>query len=620
MIQDDNRKNMFIQSAAALSGTDPETLDELEAICILMEYESKASGDLYRRLVREAADSYFNDPENVSEWTEAAAVWTPDAPDLVTHALRRELMPLVRELAADLREKLDESPEELDRITSATTTETLSKEARRELLRELVDDLNIIVDMGPDTPNPGAAVIEAIQRVIANQQGVIEAVQNMSKTAANILQNLEALAKADEIVERLADKMPLFSLYRWATSEELAPYMAEELAKPQYEGKSFKELWQETETDDDGLFPNDSLIMQAVFAADAARFEAEPEAIREAADWKPAEVIHYKNRKAPNLSLSVGKGALRVFDKREWDRARALAARNEIPGQMSLFTIPVSYEKKGADEITLFCGMTSDSFLSALTPEDFFALSFIDDSFVNGNTKITLHKFFREYYGGKPSEKQLDDLYKKLEALASTTLKINDKQVREAWADKDEKRTKNAKYREIVQAAAPIKLGAEKYVVSGQVSDATMVIYDRPAVLQADRVAKQITTVPKTLLQVKKDNGRFVSRTPRFYRVLFYLIRRIALIKSGTNPNTLILDNFYLELGEETARGRALAYSVMMDIIHHFEREGWITSHKTTTSKTTGGEALSFTWTDADGRVTRRAPRKRRRIPKKPAK
>ena len=212
MIQDDNRKNMFIQSAAALSGTDPETLDELEAICILMEYESKASGDLYRQLVREAADSYFDDPENVSEWTEAAAVWTPDAPELVTHALRRELMPLVRELAADLREKLDESPEELDRITSAATTETLSKEARRELLRELVDDLNIIVDMGPDIPNPGAAVIEAIQRVLENQQGVIEAVQNMSKTAANILQNLEALAKADEIVEKLADKMPLFSL------------------------------------------------------------------------------------------------------------------------------------------------------------------------------------------------------------------------------------------------------------------------------------------------------------------------------------------------------------------------------------------------------------------------
>ena len=618
MIQDDNRKNMFIQSAAALSGTDPETLDELEAICILMEYESEARGDLYRRLVREAADSYFDDPENVSEWTEAAAVWTPKAPDLVALALRRELMPLVRELAADLREKLDESPEELDQITRTATAETLSETAAREVLHELVDDLSVIIDAG--LYNPGAAVIETITRVLNSQEGVIKAVQNMSKTAANILQNLGALYDMADAIERIADKMPLSSLYRWATSEELAPYLAAELAKPQYEGKTFEELWKETETDDDGLFPNDSLIMQAVFAADAARFEAEPEAIREATDWKPAEVIRYKNRKAPNLSLSVGKGALRVFDKREWDRARALAARNEIPGQMSLFTIPVSYEKKGADEITLFCGMTSDSFLSALTPEDFFALSFIDDSFVNGNTKITLHKFFREYYGGKPSEKQLDDLYKKLEALASTTLKINDKQVREAWADKDEKRTKSAKYREIVQAAAPIKLGAEKYVVSGQVSDATMVIYDRPAVLQADRVAKQITTVPKTLLQVKKDNGRFVSRTPRFYRVLFYLIRRIALIKSGTNPNTLILDNFYLELGEETARGRALAYSVMMDIIHHFERENWITSHKTTTSKTTGGEALSFTWTDADGRVTRRAPRKRRRIPKKPAK
>lgn len=613
MIQDDNRKNMFIQSAAALAGSDPDTLDELEAICILMEYETKARGDLYRRLVREAADSYFSDPENVSEWTEAAGIYKQDAPDLVAMTIQRELMPMVRELAAELSENLDGSPEELDAIRRETAGGTLSEDELREMLREAVKELQTMLDAG--MYSGATQVMEAAQWVIENQRAVMEALRNMSNAAANVLQNLDTWAQMGDLVDRIAERTPLLPLYRWATSKELAPYLDEELKKPQYEGKTIKQLWQETKTDNEGLFPDNALVMQAIRAADAARQEAEPETVSKPETQRPAEVIRYKKR--PNVSLSVGKGALRLFDAREWTRSRALAPRGEIPGQMSLFTVPVSYERAGADEITLYCGMTSDSFLAALTRKHFFILSFLDDAYINDNKKCTIHWLYKEYFGGKPSEKQLNDLYKDLEALASTTLKINDKQVREAWASKDEKRAKGAKYREIVQAAAPIKLGAEKYIANGQVSDATIMIYDRPAVLQADLVANQITTVPKSLLRVKKEDGRYVSRTDRFYRVLFYLIRRIALIKSGTNPNMLVLNSFYTELGETTANRRALAYNTMMDVIHHFEREGWIVSHKTTESKTTGEKALTFKWTDATGRITSRATRKRRKVPAK---
>ena len=611
MIQDDNRKRMFTEAAAALAGRDPGEMDELEAIYILMEYESEARGDLYRRLVRKAAEEYFDDPENVKEWSDAADIYDKDIPDLVAFSLRRELAGRVREEAERLRAKLEEDPAELDGITGAIETEKQTDQEREKMLRETVEALKTLLDQ--QLNDPTAAALEAVRCILDNNEAVMEAVKSVGESVKNVLEKLDTWSRVGDLVEKFAEKTPLFSLYRWATSEELAPYMAEELKKPQYNGKTFQELWQETETDDDGLFPNESLIMQAVIAADAARLEAEPEAAGTPADWRPAEIIRYKNRKAPNVSLNVGKGALRLFDAREWARVRALAKRDrdEVPGQLSLFTIQVGYEKAGADEITLYCGMTSDSFLSTLTPEDFFALSFVDDAFVNGNTKCTLHWFFREYYGGKPSEKQLTDLYNKLEALAGTTLKINDKQVQEAWSD-----DKRAKYREIVQAAAPIKLGAEKYIASGQVSDATMHIYDRPLVLQADRVAKHITTVPKSLLQVKKDNGRFVSRTPRFYRVLFHLIRRITFIKHG-GANCMELDGFYMDVGEETARGRALAYSVMMDIIHHFEREGWITSHKAITSKTTGRPALEFTWTNDAGRITSKGTRKRGRRPRK---
>ena len=430
-----------------------------------------------------------------------------------------------------------------------------------------------------------------------------EALERMKETA-HVFNEYAAPIDWTEIKTALEDfrnRNPIYQLLGEITGE-LAPYIEDELKKPEYNGRTIGELFEEAAESGEAF--NLTLFAQAVDAAREAKTEAEK---------KGLDVVKYK--RTPNLTLNVGKGALRLFDPREWSAGRALVDKKQIPGQMSL--IPVSYEKKGADEITLFCGMTSDSFLSCLTPEDFFILSFLDDAYISGNAKCSVHWLFKEYLGERPSDRQLSDFYKKLEGLAGTTLKINDAQVRTAWEAADEKKGKRTKYREIVQAAAPTKLGAEKYVASGQVADATVLIYDRPAVLQADRVAKQITTVPKSLLQVRKDSGRFVSRTARFYRVLFYLIRRIALIKSGTSPNMMILNSLYVETGETTPRGRTLAYSTMMDVIHHFEREGWITGHKTTKSKTTGEEALTFTWSTEDGRITGRATRKRRRLPKK---
>lgn len=429
-----------------------------------------------------------------------------------------------------------------------------------------------------------------------------EALEKMKETA-HVFNEYAAPIDWTEIKTALEDfrnRNPIYQLFGEITGE-LAPYIEDELKKPEYNGRSIGELFEEAAESGEAF--NLTLFAQAVDAAREAKAEAEKRGL---------DVIKYK--RTPNLTLNVGKGALRLFDPREWTAGRALVDKNQIPGQLSF--IPVSYEKKGADEITLFCGMTSDSFLSCLTPEDFFILSFLDDAYISGNAKCSVHWLFREYLGERPSDRQLNDFYKKLEGLAGTTLKINDAQVRNAW-EVDEKKTKRTKYREIVQAAAPIKLGAEKYVASGQVADATVLIYDRPAVLQADRVAKQITTVPKSLLQVRKDSGRFVSRTARFYRVLFYLIRRIALIKSGTSPNMMILNSFYNEIGDTAPNKKALAYNTMMDVIHHFEREGWITGHKTTKSKTTGEEALTFTWSTEDGRITSRATRKRRRLPKK---
>ena len=657
------RGQMFIEAAAALSNRDPGDLDEQEAMYILTEYKSDAKGDLYRRLVKTAAERYFEDPENVELWADVVDRWDGTLPEVIAFMLRGELMPIIRDEAERMEATAETKNRELRRVREIATFAAMKGHERRDLLEQTIKDLETIRDeTGDDSllgaTNPATAVIEAVQEIVKNQQAVAEVLRQHARVSEEIMQNLEVWDNLRELMAEFTETNPLYDLYLWATGPELEPYMTEELKKPQYGGKTIKQLWSETETDEDGFFPDDSLLMRAIIAADVAFEEAgaggahrdidakkyrdawltagegDPAAVREPITAEEAEAITGAgedeskrkqllekvkyNRRSLAITLSVGKGARRLFDPREWTRGRELAAkrRDEIPGQLSF--IPVKYEAEGAtDTITLYCGMTSDSFLSSMTPEDFFILSFLDDAFITDNRLVSARWLYKEYLGEKPSDKQLNDFYKKLEALANTTLRINDKEVRRAWADKDENKSKKAKYREIVQSAAPIMLGSEKFVANGQVTEATVKIYDRPAVLQADIIAKQITTVPKSLLQVKKPNGRYASRTPRFYRVLFYLIRKISFIKRGYTENIIIYNTFYAETGETTHNGRQQAYKTMMDIIHHFENEGWITGHRTTHAKTTGEEGLTFTWRDDAGRITSKAHRKRRQVGKK---
>ena len=681
-MENTTHEQLFIEAAAALDQRDPAGLDEWEAIYILVEYKGDARGDLFRELIREAAGQYFEDQRRVDAWEDVAKKWDGKRPEAVAFMLRSELMPYIRDEAERMQKGIQTSNYELVRIREEAAAAAKSGQERSAILDATLRDLKTIRDEIGEAgllgmTNPATAIYEAVQEIIANQQAVAEALKRQARVSAEIMQSLEVWDQMRELVNSFAETTPLWDLYTWATGPELAPYLAEELKKPQYEGKSIKELWAETPTDEDGYFPDDSLIMQAIFEADAAFEEAgaggahrdiDAEAAREAAaitaaaeETEPAagerpeeaagansetkqllETIKYK--RAQSITLSVGKGARRLFDPREWDRGRALAAksRDEIPGQISFFpapfkdmgaVVPVSYEREGNDAITLVCGMSADSFLQSINPEDFFILSFLDDAFVNGNTRVTPKWFYKEYYGDEPNPRQQMELYEKLDALAGTPIRVDYRQIVETWGTDEEKK----RYKEVknpVEPAAPVRLYGDieetteeidgkkrttkklvsdekRFTTRGGEAGAVIEILGRPSILQADFIAKQITTVPKSLLKVRDHKGRLIKKTPRFYRVLWYVLTRIAHIKSG-GTNKILYSTLYEETGETTARGQQLAYKIALDIVYHFEREGWITGHKEVTTKSTGEKGLTFTWTDSAGRITSNGKKKRR--------
>ena len=505
--------------------------------------------------------------------------------------------------AADLRDALEilagDDPEPLEyiRICLARNAEAAGDQERHDALlkkvherqrEQLGEELDAVLETAGNLQKAMRAGRAALKRATETPRVVSDVIQSISGL-------YELFSKVfDEMLPAWAGVESLESFFD--EMEELEPFIVAEAQKrPDIEGKTLTEIL-------------DPLPFRAVFyaikgepAPEADKYRDEINAFveiiqaareaRRTAEKGALPSVTYK--KKHDLALTIGKSSFRLFNPRNYPTREE---RGSIPGQMSF--IPVRYEGEGKDEITLYCGITENSLLSALDAEDYFYLSFIGDAFLAGNRIITVSKLYKDYMGIKPSPSQKADFVNKLERLAGTQVRINDREVRDAWGLRDP----NATYKEIVQQAAPIAIGSEHFVANGQVTEATIKIYDFPAILKVDYDINQYTTVPKSLVQVKKyKNGKpakYASRTKRFYKILQYLIRRIALMKSGKG-NRLIYSTFYNEMGETNATDQKRARDCLWQIIEHFKHEGWITEAIEEPNKA-GENGITFMWKAAE--------------------
>ena len=505
--------------------------------------------------------------------------------------------------AADLRDALEilagDDPEPLEyiRICLAFNAESTGDQERHDALLKRVHERQR-EQLGQEYD----AIIEAAGRVRTIMRDVksatdaaIEPVRAISEVIESIktLYQSFALAIDDALPEWARDgKLEKF----YDELDALEPFIEAEIQKrPGMEGKNLNDVLMslpfrvvyyaqrgEKAPETVAAAEDINVFVEIIQAARQARRDAEKDALPN---------VTYK--KKHDLALTIGKSSFRLFNPLNYPTREE---RKQVPGQMSF--IPVRYEAEGKDEITLFCGITENSLLSALDAEDYFYLSFIGDAYLAGNKTITVSKLYKDYMGVKPSPVQKTDFVKKLERLAGTQVRINDRQVRDAWNLRDP----NAKYKEVVQQAAPIAIGSEHFVANGQVTEATIKIYDFPAILKVDYDINQYTTVPKSLVQVRKYKDgkptKYVSRTKRFYKVLQYLIRRIAQMKSGKGANRLLYSTFYDEMGETSTSDRKRARDCLWLIIEHFKHEGWITEAIEEPNKA-GENGITFKWNAA---------------------
>lgn len=302
---------LFIQAAADLSGRDPGQLDEREALHILQEYDREPQGDLYRQLTDDAAGELFSDPQHVAEWDDAAAEWDGEFSDTVALAVQRDLSPIIKEKGRRMYDDLPPGDPKRDELEKILIVPALSPEMR-ETLEKINALQNGIAERMQETIAPA---LRGIQETAAAIQGAIEAAARPGQIVQKIFAQY---AETQEAIANLIKKNPAFLLYSEITGD-LAPYIEEELKKPQYDGKDIAELWEEAQESDGGLFSEESRLMQAVNAARAAKAQAETIAAQTAGRVLRRQIRENAENKGAIMELQ-NNGTLPVFsEKTLWD-------------------------------------------------------------------------------------------------------------------------------------------------------------------------------------------------------------------------------------------------------------------------------------------------------------
>lgn len=170
--------------------------------------------------------------------------------------------------------------------------------------------------LGPAAPMIEKIMQEHIARVtetIAALAPTFKAIQERTDESIASLQAFFDSDKWQEMRQKLEEVLELAD-----ETEELSPYLEEELKKPEYEGKTIDELLHVAERDEDSTPIEESLYVRALAAARAARDAAAVVAAQQAG--RDQRRITREKALASGAIMGLNTGSLITFSNRElWD-------------------------------------------------------------------------------------------------------------------------------------------------------------------------------------------------------------------------------------------------------------------------------------------------------------
>lgn len=259
--------------------------------------------------------------------------------------------------------------------------------------------------------------------------------------------------------------------------------------------------------------------------------------------------------------------------------------KKDINGQLQFIPVTVGNGKDGKQIAVYYSYFVDTELLDRLgisskyTQKDFVISAVINSFRESGNDIITLSQLHKAL-GNKtrPNTTQLKKLADNLTRQLSTTIKLDTKDIAEAYNLEN--------YNEFLGSLLPIQIVNEKKMINGQMVESYIKILAEPPLITLAKNTKQITAIPPQLLEVDETHNDM------FYAVFNYLVTEIAHIKNPNfaKHNKILYSTLLKEVGvkpnDSKKKNRVL--EITFNILKHFVACEYISGYKEETTASTG--------------------------------
>ena len=215
---------------------------------------------------------------------------------------------------------------------------------------------------------------------------------------------------------------------------------------------------------------------------------------------------------------------------------------------------------------------------------DFFVMSALDQLYLEKNEVVTPTRILNQM-GIPISQKEIDKVVRSLLIGASTGVRVNNREVLEAWG------IDTTNYTEIIGNVMPIQIKREYYKVNGNLANMQIHVGSFSPFYQVSQPLGHLSTWDNKIFNLY--TGR---RTEKYWRVMRYLMREIAWMRNDSGKHrapVITLQTLYAFAGDKTRADKKRTRDMTWKILHEcFEQLHYIDKTKTIEDPKTGNILL----------------------------
>lgn len=394
------------------------------------------------------------------------------------------------------------------------------------------------------------ANFEAVREMLANiSEQVAPVLQNVTQAVANIV-NSDVYKGIGDAMRYLVDNSDAIQqkLQEW---QQLEPFLEAELKKPEYNGITIDELFNEAETDENGDIIAGSLLDKALTAAKAAMLAQKLPIVT----VDKVNALDYPLDKINNNIWKLLKDADKNGQITQTFAVEKRGSRREA-------NISYSIDFNALEQET---GVTITKQLTAFDKRVYIAVGALYD---NGFGVLSVAQIYTTMGNtGRPNANDIKKINDSLTKMQAAHIFLS---------NEHEAETAKYKYDKFVYDASLLPMERISAVINGQTTDTAIHLFREPPLITFARERKQITTISRHLLESP------LSKTDANLLIDDYLIERISSIKNarGKLGNKILYATIYEECRITSKMQRSRAPEKIRKYLTHYKECKFIKDYK----------------------------------------